>query len=82
MRYASGIDERGNAIEVQDPLAGCIAELVRPLRSPAEVVSAFFDLKVVFGEDLPKNDTFTQAVVKKLAALFSEGAAVAIRRPM
>src|SRR5262249_25094773 len=45
MRYASGTDEHGAAIDVRDPLAGRIADLVRALRDPKEIVRAFLGLR-------------------------------------
>jgi fructuronate reductase len=80
MRYASGIDEQGAAILVQDPLAERIAGMVRPLKRPEDIVSAFVGVKEVFGEDLPKNPVFVEAVTAKFAALHSGGAAAAIRK--
>ena len=82
MRYASGIDEHGNAIKVQDPLAGRIAGLVGPLRDPEEIVAAFLGLKEVFGEDLPETNAFTRTVTQKFIGLVGAGAAASIEKPI
>ncbi len=75
IRYASGTDERGRAIEVQDPLAATFRAVVdRAGGDPAAVADGFLDLASVFG-DLTGHGAFRDAVRAHTMALFRDGAA-------
>ncbi len=75
IRYASGVDEHGQAIEVSDPLAGTFAAIAqRTGREPRALADAFIDLQQVFGRDLPRDIAFRSAVKEKVVALFENGA--------
>lgn len=78
MRYARGIDERGNPIDVRDPLAGRIAAMTRPLTTAAEIVDAYLGLSEVFGDDLAADKDFQETVTEALAHLMQNGAAAAV----
>jgi fructuronate reductase len=80
MRYACGVDEKGNAIDVRDPLADRIAERMRPLREPGEIVRAYLGFKEVFGDDLAGDVEFARTVTRKLAGLLADGAAATVGR--
>lgn len=53
IRYVSGTDERGNAIDVRDPLSDKIRAIVGASRD-ADRVNALLGLSEVFGHDLPR----------------------------
>lgn len=80
MRYVSGIDERGNAIEVKDPLSQRLREIaVAAQNNPAALVDGYLSVKEVFGRDLPQSATFRNALVSHLQSLFEHGAIQTIR---
>jgi fructuronate reductase len=68
IRYAQGTDERGQPIDVRDPLADRLrgAEAAAILRTEA-----------VFGADLPLRDAFTRPVMDAYALLRDRGARAA-----
>ena len=75
IRYASGTDEQGRRIEVQDPLAATYAAIVeRAAGNPAAIADGFLDLAQVFG-DLTGHRAFRDAVREHVVALFQDGAA-------
>lgn len=61
MRYVSGVDDAGNAIDVRDPLSDKIRELVAG-SSSEQRVTALLSLREIFGDDLPDNPHFVQAI--------------------
>ncbi|MCU4178541.1 mannitol dehydrogenase family protein [Bosea sp. BH3] len=75
MRYVTGTDEKGGAIDVRDPLA---AELKRRTESAGRnapaLVASLTGIEAIFGTDLPGETRFTKAVQAHLAALFDKGA--------
>ncbi|HLJ72542.1 MAG TPA: mannitol dehydrogenase family protein [Roseiarcus sp.] len=75
MRYATGVDEKGGAIDVRDPLAARIKEMTRGVSEASALVSAYFRLAEVFGADLPADARFRSAVTTALAALLTKGSA-------
>ncbi len=81
MRYVTGVDEDGEAIDVRDPLALRMMAIAADAGEDAE---ALFDglaaLNEVFGTDLAGNSVFRSAVVGHLDALFDEGAAETVRQ--
>lgn len=76
MRYALGIDERGNAIDVRDPMADDLAKI--PSTNAIETVQAFLGLETIFGTDLPDQPAFVRAVTDKFAQLQQDGARATI----
>jgi len=75
MRYASGRDEAGRAIEVKDPLAPQLAALWRD--DPAETVAGFLGLSQVFPAVLREDAGFAAELTAALARLVREGARAA-----
>jgi fructuronate reductase len=79
IRYASGSDEHGGRIEVQDPLAGTFRAIVSEARGdPGPIADGFLDLASVFGADLVAHYAFREAVRKHVIALFRDGAQVTL----
>lgn len=52
MRYASGVDEAGQTIDVRDPMAAQLQSLSAACTSPAEIVTAMLSLREIFPADL------------------------------
>ncbi len=81
MRYVSGSDEAGRAIEVSDPLAGEFARIATAHSGdPAGLARGLLGLRTVFGEDLPADARFVAKVTAWLTALYAEGAARTMAR--
>jgi fructuronate reductase len=77
MRYVSGRDERGNHIDVRDPLADKIQTLVAS-SSDAERVTALLTLSEIFGSDLAQNPRFVSKIQHAWQQLSDHGARQAI----
>ncbi len=74
LRYAGGIDERGGAIEVRDPLAGELrAALEAAGAEPAAKVRAALGFAAIFGAELPAEARFVAALTDAYAALLRLG---------
>jgi fructuronate reductase len=81
IRYASGSDERGGAIDVADPLAATFVRIVADARGDAgPVADGFLDLRAVFGADLVAHYAFREAVRKNVVALFRDGTRATLAR--
>ena len=79
MRYVTATDEKGNAIDVRDPLAGrlrALADAAGP--SPERLVHAFLGVERIFGSDLAADPRFVAMVTERLARLLAEGAKRAV----
>lgn len=77
MRYVSGVDDAGNAIDIRDPLAQKIKDLVEKC-SNEERVSALLSLTEIFGSDLPGNEIFVRHVSAAWDELHNKGAKQAV----
>lgn len=81
MRYVTGTDEAGRAIDVRDPIA---AELRRRADAAGPVAErlapALLGIESIFGNDLPTNPRFAGPVTAALASLFAHGALATLRR--
>lgn len=74
-RYAEGVDEHGEPIEVVDRLA---EELVPLARSQAERPTAFIENRMLFG-DLAEEPAFVEPYLAALDALHRSGARATVR---
>lgn len=74
-RYAEGVDEAGEPIEVQDQLAETLVPLARKQR---ENRTAFIENRKVFG-DLVDDSRFVEAYVETLTSLHRDGARATVR---
>jgi fructuronate reductase len=75
MRYVSGVDEAGRAINVSDPLAADFARIAAAhAGDPTALARGLLGLAPVFGTDLPADPRFADPVARWLAALFADGA--------
>ena len=69
-RYAEGIDEAGNAIDVVDPLKDLLVPIAKSQR---ENPLAFIQNEAIFG-DLAKNEVFAAEYLRTLSSIFEFGA--------
>lgn len=74
MRYVGGVDERGNPIEVCDPLLSVIQAAVKGSEEGAQRVTALLGIKAIFGEELPQDAVFVEAVMQAYQTLVEKGA--------
>ncbi|MBE4854131.1 fructuronate reductase [Enterobacter cloacae complex sp. P40RS] len=77
MRYVSGTDDQGNAIDVRDPLSEKFRAIAEA-SSDAERVSALLTLKEIFGDDLPQNPVFVDAIAGAYRRIARLGARQAV----
>ncbi|AIU73769.1 D-mannonate oxidoreductase [Hafnia alvei FB1] len=74
MRYVSGIDERGQPIEISDPLLDDIQRCVQRSKEGHARVLALLSLEAIFGTDLPQNSEFVRAIDAAYTLLLARGA--------
>ncbi|ANG92704.1 mannitol dehydrogenase family protein [Enterobacteriaceae bacterium 155047] len=74
MRYVGGVDECGNPIEVCDPLLSVIQAAVKGSEEGAQRVTALLGIKAIFGEELPQDAVFVEAVMQAYQTLVEKGA--------
>ncbi|AFJ45891.1 fructuronate reductase [Shimwellia blattae] len=74
MRYVSGVDEQGNAIDVVDPLAARYREIHQQYQEPEARVRALLAIETIFSKDLPANAQFVAAVTHAYLDLLKNGA--------
>jgi fructuronate reductase len=75
MRWQLGRDEGGAPYTIDDPLADTTFALVQRASSASGIVDALLGLRAVFGDDLPQNPRFRDALTAALDALLQDGAA-------
>ena len=78
MRYVTGRDEQGAAIDVRDPLAADLQARTAGCTSAASLVKACLTFESVFGTDLPAHPAFRAAVEGSLERLIERGAATTV----
>ncbi|SQI40163.1 Polyol:NADP oxidoreductase [Leminorella richardii] len=74
MRYVGGLDEKGNAIDVVDPLVSQYQAIHREYTEPADRVRQLMSLSAIFGHDLPENTAFLDTVTTAYSQLIENGA--------
>jgi fructuronate reductase len=77
MRFAAGVDERGEALPLDDPLAARL----RPLAAapdPEQLVRGLLSVPEVFGDDLAGDEALVAALVRTVARLRERGTLGAI----
>jgi len=75
MRYVTGTDEKGAAIDVRDPIAARLREVADGAGPAAEnLAPGLFAIREIFGDDLPADPRFTGEVTAHLARLYDLGA--------
>jgi fructuronate reductase len=79
MRYVTGRDENGRAIDVRDPLAERLKALADEAGSDARhLAPALLGVREVFGDDLPRNPAFAGVVTDALDRILALGARRAV----
>lgn len=75
MRYVTGTDEKGAAIDVRDPMAARLREVAdRAGPSADNLAHGLFAIREIFGDDLPGDSRFTGVVTAHLTRLYEFGA--------
>lgn len=78
MRYVGGVDEKGEAIDVRDPLAEKLKTASDSGNTPTEKVAALLAMTEVFDPDLAELAEFKAPVTAAYLLLVEQGAAGAI----
>lgn len=79
MRYVYGQDEKGQKIDVRDPMSSTFAEIAAKTGPNAEhFAQQLLALRAIFGDDLQQNKVFTSTVTQSLDQLFKHGALATI----
>lgn len=80
MRYVTGIDERGDVIDVRDPLAARLQSISKSSAGrPDRLVDGLLGVAEVFGEDLPRHEGFRAELLGHLTMLLHRGALETVR---
>lgn len=80
IRYVSGVDEKGEPIEVSDPLAKTLRDACDSANGdPAAMVKAVVGIKEVFGSDLLSETRFIEATTAWLEAFYDKGVLATVR---
>lgn len=74
MRYVGGVDDAGTAIEIKDPMADKLAQIVNSSSDGKERVTALLALDAVFGDLLAENTQAVEAIQQAYANLQQHGA--------
>ena len=83
MRYVTGIDEKGRAIDVRDPLAARLREIADAAGPDAKrLARALLAVSEIFGGDLAADPRFVEAVATKLHLLVTLGAKRSVAESM
>ncbi|KEY57151.1 fructuronate reductase [Serratia sp. DD3] len=78
MRYVAGVDERGEAIDVRDPMVAQFQAIYAEQGLNVSVVKALLSIEAIFGTDLIANDTFVTAVTEAYQRILDQGARAAV----
>lgn len=74
IRYVSGIDEKGDPIEVSDPMAETLRKACDSAKgNAAAMVKAVVGIKEVFGDDLIAEERFTATTTQWLEQFYQKG---------
>ena len=80
MRYVTGIDEKGGAIDVRDPLREELRKRADAAGlDAAKLAPALLAVEQIFGTDLPQHRPFAAAVTAALDSLIRHGARQTLR---
>jgi len=78
IRYVSGVDEQGKAIDVSDPLLPVLKAAVESSAEGEPRVKALLNLDAIFGEALPNNAYFVKQITAAYLLLLDKGAKEAV----
>ena len=74
MRYVSGVDDNGQSIDIRDPMVDSFKTCVENSEDGVARVQSLLSLKSLFGESLPQQPEFVQAVTEAYLSLKQVGA--------
>ncbi|MFB5081044.1 mannitol dehydrogenase family protein [Raoultella sp. C349492] len=74
MRYVGGVDERGNSIDVSDPLLPVLREAVSRSEQGEARVKALLGIEAIFGKELPHVAEFVGKITQAYLSLLENGA--------
>jgi fructuronate reductase len=75
MRYVTGVDEKGQRIDVRDPMVERLSFISKEAGGdPDALVDGLLKFEEIFGTDLPDNQRFRSSVLKHVGSLFKLGA--------
>jgi len=74
MIYVGGVDEKGDPIDVRDPLAATLRSLSDSADTVTDKVTSLLAVDEVFGRDLRTNAAFREAVERAYDTLVARGA--------
>ncbi len=80
MRYISGVDEKGNPIDVKDPLAADLRAASDSADSLDEKVAALLSIRKVFDEKLANDPAFKADLITAYLGLAEHGAKEMVKR--
>ncbi|CNB21451.1 mannitol dehydrogenase family protein [Yersinia ruckeri] len=80
MRYVGGIDDAGQEIDIRDPMLASFKACIAETKDGAERVQALLALKGIFGEELPQQTEFVEAVTQAYLNLQQHGAKETVRQ--
>ncbi|WP_145542819.1 mannitol dehydrogenase family protein [Yersinia frederiksenii] len=80
MRYVSGVDDSGQPIDIRDPMVDSFKKCVANSEDGVARVQSLLALKALFGESLPQQQTFVQAVTEAYLSLQQLGAKESVKR--
>jgi fructuronate reductase len=79
MAYVRGIDEKGGAIDVRDPMAGRLRAIADATgRDGKALAGALLRVEEIFGSDLADDPRFAGPVTRHLVSLLDRGAAATV----
>jgi len=82
MRYVGGIDEKGQPIEIRDPMKAQLAECVASSEEGEARVRALLSLREVFGDDLAQNADVVGRLTAWYNKLTAQGARTTVHQSL
>ena len=78
MRYVGGVDEKGNVIDIRDPLAETFASINGKNSENADKVKALLAIESIFDQSLLSNNEFVHAITEAYQLIATKGARNAV----
>ena len=82
MRYVGGIDEKGQPIEIRDPMKAQLAECVASSEEGEARVRALLSMREVFGDDLAQNADVVGRLTAWYNKLATQGARATVHQSL
>ena len=82
MRYVGGIDEKGQPIEIRDPMKAQLAECVASSEEGEARVRALLSMREVFGDDLAQNADVVGRLTAWYNKLTAQGARATVHQSL